>query len=436
MGNVESEREFAEQVVRRLQEAGHTALWAGGCVRDLLRGKSPHDFDVATDAAPPRVRELFGNRKTLAVGESFGVVIVLGPKLAGETVKVEVATFRAEGEYPDGRRPDPSQIRFTTPEEDALRRDFTINGMFYDPVRQEVLDFVGGEADLKAGIIRAIGEPHARMREDKLRMLRAVRFTANLDFELDEGTAAAIRDMAAELPAVSAERIAQELRKMLANRHHRRAVRLLQQVGLLTVIIPELSATIAPAEPVEWLQTLDMLEHLGETSFECAMGALLRSVPNPTPAGRRGDAQQGTVRGICRRLKLSNDELERIVWLVAERGSLDEAPRLRLSRLKRLLAHPYSADLRNLLRARVAAESGSTESVEFVDRFVAETPHEEIDPPPLITGADLIAQGLPPGKAFERILTGVRDAQLEGEIGSVEAALSLAGRIAEEVEAE
>ena len=239
MGNVDSEREFAEQVVRRLQDAGHTALWAGGCVRDLLRGKSPHDFDVATDAAPPRVREVFGNRKTLAVGESFGVVIVLGPKLHGETVKVEVATFRAEGAYPDGRRPDPSQIRFTTPQEDALRRDFTINGMFYDPVRAEVLDFVGGEADLKAGVIRAIGEPHARMREDKLRMLRAVRFTANLDFELDEATAAAIRDMAAELPAVSTERIAQELRKMLANRHRRRAVRLLQQVGLLTVILPE-----------------------------------------------------------------------------------------------------------------------------------------------------------------------------------------------------
>ncbi len=427
-----SERDFADQVVRRLQEAGHTALWAGGCVRDLLRGKSPHDFDVATDAPPPRVREIFGNRKTLAVGESFGVVIVLGPKLQGETVKVEVATFRAEGAYPDGRRPDPSQIRFTNPEEDALRRDFTINGMFFDPVREQVLDYVGGEADLKAGIIRAIGEPHARMREDKLRMLRAVRFTANLDFELDESTAAAIRDMAAELPAVSAERIAQELRKMLANRHRRRAVRLLQQVGLLTVIFPELSDAIAPAEPVGWLQTLDMLEHLGEASFECAIAALLRSVPSPASTSRRSDAQQGTVRSICRRLKLSNDELERIVWLVTRRHALDDAGSLRLSQLKRLLAHPYSGDLRGLLEARVTAESGSMESVEFVDQFVANTPPEQIDPPPLITGNDLIAQGLSPGREFERILNGVRDAQLEGEIQTTEEALTLARRIAEE----
>lgn len=429
MPTAEEEREFAVQVVRTLQDAGHTALWAGGCVRDLLRGRSPHDFDVATDAAPPRVRELFGNRRTLAVGESFGVVIVLGPRIDGETVKVEVATFRSEGAYPDGRRPDPSQIRFTTPEEDALRRDFTINGMFYDPVREQVLDFVGGEADLKAGVIRAIGDPLARMQEDKLRMLRAVRFTANLDFELDEATADAVRQMAAQLTAVSAERIAQELRKMLANRHRRRAVRLLQQVGLLTVIFPELEEQIAPAEPVEWLRTLDILEHLGESGFEQAMAVLLRGVPCPQPARRRRDAHQGTVHDVCRRLRLSNDELAQIVWLVNHQYDLDDAPGLPIAKLKRLLSHSYQQSLRAVLRARVTADSGPSESLQFVDDYVANTPPADINPPPLISGADLIALGLTPGRQFEVILEHVRDAQLEGHIDSREGALAFVATI-------
>lgn len=424
------EREFALQVVRQLQDAGQTAFWAGGCVRDLLRGKAPHDFDVATDAPPDRVRAIFGDRRTLAVGESFGVVIVLGPKVAGETLKVEVATFRAEGAYPDGRRPDPSQIRFTTAEEDALRRDFTINGMFYDPVRERVLDFVGGEADLKSGVIRAIGEPHARMREDKLRMLRAVRFTATLDFELDEATAQAIRDMARELSAVSAERIAQELRKMLVSRHRRRAARLLQQTELLLVIFPELASLIAPVEPVEWLRTLEMLEHLEEAAFEPAMAALLHTVPCPERSRRRDNEATGTVRAVCRRLKLSNDELEQIVWLVSHQDALAEPAELPLARLKRLLAHPGSGSLRNLLRARLRAERAVMEPVEFLNRYLEQTPPERLDPPPLITGADLIELGLVPGRQFEVILNAVRDAQLNEQISSRQEAVDMARRLA------
>jgi poly(A) polymerase len=430
MVTADPEREFAVQVVRQLQEAGHTALWAGGCVRDLLRGKAPHDFDVATDAPPDRVRGTFGDRRTLAVGESFGVVIVLGPRVGGETVKVEVATFRAEGAYPDGRRPDPRHIRFTTPEEDALRRDFTINGMFYDPVREQVLDYVGGEADLKAGVIRAIGEPHARMREDKLRMLRAVRFTATLDFELDEGTAQAIRDMAPELTVVSAERIAQELRKMLVSRHRRRAVRLLQQTDLLLVIFPELSAQVAPAEPVEWLRTLDMLEHLGEATFEDAMAALLHTVPCPERTRRRDEGTSGTVRAICRRLRLSNEELEQIEWLVSRRHALDDPSCLSVAQLKRLLAHPWSTALRNLLRARLLSEGGSLAPVEFLEEFLARTPVEQLNPPPLISGADLIALGLTPGPRFEVILNSVRDAQLSGDLSSRDDAQEMARRLA------
>lgn len=427
---IDPEREFALQVVQQLQAAGHTALWAGGCVRDLLRGKSPHDFDVATDATPDRVRAIFGERRTLAVGESFGVVIVLGPKRDGETIKVEVATFRAEGTYPDGRRPDPGQIRFTTAEEDALRRDFTINGMFFDPVRERVLDYVGGEADLKAGVIRAIGEPHARMREDKLRMLRAVRFTATLDFELDEATAHAIREMAGELAVVSAERITQELRKMLADRHRRRAVRLLQQTELLLVIFPELADQLAPAEPVEWLRTLDMLEHLGEATFEQGMAALLRTVPCPESSRRRQGETAGTVAAIGRRLRLSNEERDQIIWLVGHRHDLNDPGLLSQAQLKRLLAHSWSGALRNLLRARLMAEGGSAAAIEFLDDFLARTPADQLDPAPFITGADLIELGLEPGRQFEVILTGVRDAQLNGEIASREAALDLARRLA------
>ena len=210
----ESSREFATDVVRQLRAAGYVALWAGGCVRDLLLGRGAEDYDVATSATPEQVRTLFGKRRTLAVGESFGVIIVLPPSKTAEPV--EVATFRTEGVYLDGRRP--TEVAFSTPEEDAQRRDFTINGMFYDPIEQRVLDYVGGEADLHRKVLRAIGDPHARMTEDKLRMLRAVRFAATLEFELDPTTRAAVQLMAPEMRVVSAERIAQELHKVLAHR--------------------------------------------------------------------------------------------------------------------------------------------------------------------------------------------------------------------------
>ncbi len=232
------QREFAIEIVRKLRAAGYEALMAGGCVRDLLLGREPQDYDVATTARPEQVRTLFGHRRTLAVGASFGVIVVLPPR-GNDAGQVEVATFRTEGPYLDGRRPE--SVAFCTPEEDAQRRDFTINGMFYDPIETRVLDFVEGEADLAARVIRAIGDPHDRMREDKLRMLRAVRFTATLDFELDEVTAAAVREMADQITVVSAERIAQELRRMLVDAHRRRAVELCDDVGLLAVILPELA---------------------------------------------------------------------------------------------------------------------------------------------------------------------------------------------------
>src|SRR5690606_34637150 len=271
-------RIFATDVVRQLTDAGYVALWAGGCVRDLMLGRAPQDYDVATNARPEQVREVFGRRRTHAVGESFGVILVLESGRKGR--QVEVATFRTEGVYSDGRRPD--SVEFCTPEEDARRRDFTINGMFFDPLHERVLDYVGGEADLGQGIVRAIGDAHDRMSEDKLRMLRAVRFTATFDFHLDETTAAAIRSMAGEIRVVSWERITQELQKMLVDQHRERAIRLCHDLGLLGIILPELrdilptqsdatrsqtrgpSPASRPPDPAsrEWWHTLHMLGNL------------------------------------------------------------------------------------------------------------------------------------------------------------------------------
>ena len=434
------QREFAVEIVRKLRAAGYEALMAGGCVRDLLLGREPKDYDVATTARPEQVRTLFGHGRTLAVGASFGVIVVLPPR-GSDAGQVEVATFRTEGPYLDGRRPE--SVAFCTPEEDAQRRDFTINGMFYDPIEARVSDFVGGEADLAARVIRAIGDPHDRMREDKLRMLRAVRFTATLDFALDEVTAAAVREMAEQITVVSDERIAQELRRMLIDVHRRRAVELCEDVGLLAVILPELAIESADflsggrESPGSWIAdekrseepgdlrpplrtrtgelTLAMLSLLEAPSFELAFAALLHALPSKPIA-----------HDICRRLKLSNDETDRIVWLVAHQDDLADAPSSSLARLKRTLAHPYRDDLLSLLRVKRLAAGDDMRPVLFVNEYLARTPQAEIDPPPLITGDDLKLLGLQPGPRFKTLLDDIRDAQLNGDITTVEEARQMA----------
>jgi poly(A) polymerase len=415
MPDPQAQREFATDVVRKLCDAGHTALWAGGCVRDLLLGKAPEDYDVATDARPEQVRQLFGHRWTRAVGASFGVILIRGPnRQAGD---VEVATFRTEGPYRDGRRPD--SVAFCTPEEDAKRRDFTINGMFYDPLTQQVLDFVGGRQDLDRGVIRAIGDPRARFTEDKLRMLRAVRFTATLRFELDTATAQAIRDLASEMLVVSQERIAQELKRMLVHRNRRLAVELTRDVRLLEVILPELSTVV---ESDRWPITLTMLDLLGEATFELAMAALLHAVSPVTP---------DVVRGACRRLKLSNDETDLITRLVTERGALADASLLSPCRLKRFWTsvHPHEREFIELNRAAATASGGSLAAVEFCERFLRDTSWNEINPTPLVTGDELIRRGLAPGPRFKELLDQVRDAQLNQSISTAEQAWALIERL-------
>ena len=398
-----NEREFSIEVVQRLCDAGFEALWAGGCVRDLLLGREPGDYDVATNARPEEVRDLF--KRTLNVGAAFGVMIVLGRKTQGQ---IEVATFRADGEYLDGRRPN--EVTFCSAEHDALRRDFTINGMFYDPMTEEVVDYVGGREDLKAGVIRAIGNPQDRFEEDKLRLLRAVRFAARLNFELEQKTANAVAEMAPQITVVSAERIADELRKMLRHPNRAIAIRMARQTGLLVAVLPELAQT------EDWELLHRTLRRLPEhATFETALAALLQKI---SPAKH--------VRQVCRRLKLANKESGAICWLAENVTALMSATELELSRLKRLLAKPLAGDLIELIDAR--AEGTDLADAAFCREYLATTPPEEVDPPPLLTGDDLIQSGFQPGPQFKPLLDAIRDAQLNGEIGSFDEAMSVARR--------
>jgi poly(A) polymerase len=401
------QRDFAMEVVRQLRDAGYEALWAGGCVRDLLLNRVPDDYDVATNAHPEEVRTVFGKRRTLAIGASFGVIVVLPvKKSAGQ---VEVATFRSDGQYVDGRRPE--SVIFSSAEEDAQRRDFTINGMFYDPIAEKVIDFVGGETDLAGGFLRAIGDPTARMTEDKLRMLRAVRFTSTLGFKLEPQTADAIRSMAGQLNVVSAERISQELKKMLTGPDPALAIRLTDDVDLLRSILPELQSERALN------QTVDMLRSLDAPSFGLAAAVLFHSL------------EQESVAIVCRRLRLSNHETDAICWLVQHIDALENAASLPLSQLKRLLTCRDSRDLLALVRARQLAASNSASDVDFCETFLRETATEIINPQPLITGNDLIQMGLQPGQQFKQIIDAVRDEQLNERISTQNQALAFAREI-------
>lgn len=406
-------REFATEVVRQLRTAGYVALWAGGCVRDYLMGRVAQDFDVATNATPEQVRDLFGKRRTLAVGQSFGVIIVLPPDKTA--TQVEVATFRTEGAYLDGRRP--SEVVFSTPEEDAQRRDFTINGMFYDPIEERVLDFVGGHEDLERRVLRAIGDPHERMTEDKLRMLRAVRFAATLEFALDENTLAAVTQMAPEMIVVSAERIAQELRKVFAHHTRVRGFELLVKTRLLHVIFPEVDLSDSQAI------TSIVGQLPANARFELATASILYQIPATVSEPRSEAEARNTVWAMTRRLKLSSEEMTNIAWLVAHLDCWNEAAMQTDAQLKRVLAHPLSGDLRQLVRAIRTTKCLPLSAIEFVDAYAARHTPEQINPPELVTGRDLIQHGLRPGPQFKSLLDTIRDAQLNGEIATREDAL-------------
>lgn len=426
LSNSALNRRFAQSVAETLRHAGYQALFAGGCVRDILLRRTPKDFDVATDAKPEHVRSLFGQHRTLPVGASFGVIVVIPTKSERDNGinPVEVATFRTEGPYLDGRRP--SEVMFATAEEDAKRRDFTINGMFIDPISETVLDFVGGRTDLSARVVRAIGDPRERMTEDKLRLLRAIRFTATLDFRLDEATARAVEEMASQLIVVSAERISQELRRMLTDGHRRKAVELCERGRLLEVMFPELTAVIHNRN--DWETTLDALGALDQPSFELALTVLLQGV-----AVREGTS---AVDDICRRLKLSNAERERVIWLLSHQADLQDIENRPLWFLKRLGANDAASELVALVASITATRRENNTSVRFFQRFLAETPHEELNPAPLISGDELIRLGYRPGPRFKEVLEEIRNQQLDGKISGQNEALEVARQLHENAAAD
>ena len=400
------QRAFAVEAVRQLREAGHEAYLAGGCVRDQLLGRVPKDYDVATSALPDAVRDLFGRRKTLAIGAAFGVITVRGPKHAGQ---IEVATFREDHGYSDGRRPD--SVTFSSAEADAQRRDFTINGLFFDPLAERVLDFVGGQADLAAGVVRAIGRPAERFGEDKLRMLRAVRFTATFDFQLDADTLAAVQQLAQGVANVSAERINAEMQRMLVDPHRVRAVRLLVESRLAPVVLPEI---VAGDDPQRLERAATALQQLQQPGFPLALAVLLQEFCAP----------EG-VEAVGRRWRLSRQDTEAAEWLVAQRDALSDAARQPWSRLQPILVAPGVRDLVALVEACWPERA---EDLAFV-RQALKKPRSWLDPPPLISGDDLQAAGLQPGPAFGPLLRQLRAAQLDGQIGDKEAALSLARKL-------
>ena len=403
------ERQFATDTVKRLREAGYEALWAGGCVRDELLGKTPKDYDVATTATPEQVIELFGQRKTVAVGASFGVVMVLGPNR--RSGQIEVATFRADGEYLDGRRP--SSVVYCSAEEDARRRDFTINGMFFDPVEDVVIDYVGGRQDLRVGIIRAIGDARQRFEEDKLRILRAVRFAATYEFELDPQTATAVCELAPQLSVVSAERIAQELRRMLSHPTRGTSVRWMRELGLMSEI-PGCADDWNAASPL----LPNCLPQLKLPRFEAALACLM--VPSLDWAG----VPTKGLSARCRKLKLSNDESGAIAWLVASMPEAVCAAELPLHRLKRLLVDARAELLIDLVQA-----TQHSAAADFLAAYLHNHTPEQLNPEPLLTGQDLKQLGHQPGPAFKRVLTTVRNEQLDEKIDTPAAALELADRL-------
>ena len=428
-------RRFATDVVQRLRDAGYIAYWAGGCVRDLALGYSPNDYDVATDARPEVVAQVFP-RRTIPVGESFGVMRVRGPHGAG--LEVEVATFRSDGAYVDGRRPE--TVAFGSPQLDAERRDFTINGMFFDPFNGQVIDYVGGMADLSAKILRAIGNPAARFREDKLRLLRAARFATRYSLKIDPATRQHMIAMSGQVGVVAVERIAQELKKMLTHETRAKAMDLVLETGLMEAILPPVVAMkgIFQGKPVQpegdlWDHVLLVLSLLpASVSFPLALAALLHDVGKPsTRAFHHGRVSfhnheqvgRDIALNLCRRLKLSNQERDRVGWLVEYHQYLGEAKKLRESKLKRILSSPGIDELLTLHRADAKASSGDTSHIDYCEEYLKAEPSGPINPPPLVTGHDLVRHGLKPGVGFAALLDSIREAQLERVVNSKREAL-------------
>ncbi|HEV7520293.1 MAG TPA: CCA tRNA nucleotidyltransferase [Candidatus Angelobacter sp.] len=431
------------RIAQTLREHGYSAYLVGGCVRDLLLDRAPADYDVATSATPEEVIRIFP--QTFAVGAQFGVVLVPvrreTPNGERDNYAIEVATFRSDGAYSDGRHPD--EVQFSKDARmDVQRRDFTINGLLLDPDTLEVLDYVSGRDDLQRGVIRTIGEAHQRFAEDKLRMLRAVRFAARFGYTIEDRTFAAIRELAPQIHQVSHERVRDEILKMLTEGQARRSFELLDQTNLLEQVLPEIKKMQGVAQPPQyhpegdvWTHTLMLLEGLpAGCPKTLALGALLHDVGKPptfrvAPDRIRFDqhAEVGTkmAEEICRRFRLSNDDTDQVLSLVANHMRFGDVMRMKHSTLKRFLRLPRFEQHLELHRLDCQSSHRDLSLYEFAKEIFHTLPAEQIRPQPLITGADLIAAGYQPGPKFKELLTAVEDAQLDGSISTKEEAMEL-----------
>jgi len=423
----------ARKIAERLRDRGHIAYFAGGCVRDMVRGLTPKDYDIATDARPENVQALFP--RTYAVGAHFGVIIVLE-----DGFQFEVATFRSDEAYIDGRHP--SAVQFSSPEEDARRRDFTINGMFLDPASNKVIDLVGGQADIGAKLVRAIGEPGQRLAEDRLRMLRAVRFATALDYQIDERTWDALVASASSINQISGERIRDEVVRIFLSSNRVRGWDLLDASGLMSAILPELQAMKGVLQPEQFhpegdvfVHTRLMLSLLPETvSVPLVFAVLFHDVAKPVTA--RVD-ETGRIRfnehdrigaemteAIMRRLRFSGAEIEATVEMVRQHMVFKDAPKMRIAKLKRFMARPTFDEELELHRVDCQSSHRMLDNYEFLLRKREEFANEPIIPPPLVRGDDLIAFGLKPGPKFGEILEAVETRQLEGKLRTRDEALN------------
>ena len=424
----------ATDIARRLQQAGHTAYFAGGCVRDELLGLDPHDYDIATSAKPAEVQKLFPH--TQAVGAHFGVILVMEHGRA-----FEVATFRSDHEYIDGRRPE--MVTFSTPEEDAARRDFTINGMFHDPVADKFIDFVGGREDLASQTLRAIGDPVARFREDKLRLLRAVRFAARFGYQIDPATWDALRVHAADIHAVSAERIREELVKILAHPTRVRGFDLLDQSGLLKEILPEIEKLKGCEQPAQFhpegdvfVHTRAMLELLApDAPVGVVLSVLFHDIGKPPTFRYHKDEDRIRFSGhdrvgaemterVMERLRFSRADTERTVEAVRQHMVFKDVQNMRTAKLKRFMAREGFDEELELHRVDCQSSHGALDNYDFLKAKAEEFANEPLIPPPLVTGHDLMALGWKPGPHFGPMLEAVQTAQLEGTLTTKEDALA------------
>ena len=425
-----SQEEKAIAIVKRLREAGYESYLAGGCVRDMLLGKTPQDYDITTNARPDDVVKIFP--KTVPVGAQFGVVLVIV-----EGQPFEVASFRYDGPYLDGRRP--AQVRYGSLQEDILRRDFTINGMIYDPMADQMIDLVGGRRDLDSKLVRAIGNPRSRFEEDRLRMIRAVRFAASLNFTIENETFAAICELASSITQISWERIGEELTRILTEGGAKAGFESLDRTGLLKLLLPEIDAMKGVEQSPDYhpegdvfTHTMLTLDHLDSPTETLAYGCLLHDVGKPVCIRR--DEERLTFYGhtdkgaemaeeVLKRLKRSRATRERVAYLVRSHLRHMQAPQMRLSTLKRFLGEDGIEELLELTRIDALSANGDLQHYQFCKQKLAELKEEGIHPEPLLRGRDLIAMGFSPGPNFQTILKQVQEAQLGGELSSREEAM-------------